>query len=503
MPRDPTSSTSPMNHDDGLATHATAVRELLLDAERQARALLLDVDHTAAAGLVRSWPAAVAAAAELWGHTGDEPTSGVAGQLLARVAEVAVSLEADLATARWPGNGTGDDRMRAIATNLTRAGELIEGNAGEAHLFSQQNSDAVRTRAAHTLYIATHAVGVALKRDGRERAFDRAFDPNRAKPRRTPGAGGRSRYEVGPGVRWADRLGAAERALGAHLRSSSPIRAQEGEQQVAAGLPRLREALAHFDIQAHRTLAATPTAGNLVLATRTEGMFLGAALTLTRAAGETGHLSQADLDPARLEHTLTHAGEAWSDLASRWSDLMPKGARVDPALAAAANQLREACRDLTHDTHNKLAPATVITHRADLTEALPVLGHYVDAATELAEATRPALRTPGLEGPARAINRRLTRDVESGRIPDIPNDLRAELVKLAGPENGQALVPEQVLTGLHVATSRAGRTSAAAANSIAAEGRSPAYREQPRALLRPEPAILAAGDLPARAQPGR
>lgn len=470
MPRDPTSSTSPMNHGHGLATHATTVRELLLDAERQARAMLLDVDHTDAPGLVRSWPAAVAAAAELWGPSGGARSGGVEGQLLDRVAEVAVSLETDLATARWPGNGTRDDRMRAIATNLTQARELIEGNAGEAHLFSQQNSDAVRTQAAHTLYMATHAVGVALRRDGRERAFDRAFDPNRAKARRTAGTVGRSRYEVGPGVRWADRLGVAERALSAHLHPSSPVRAQEDEQPVAAGLSRLREALAHFDIQAHRTLAATPTVSNLVLATRTEGMFLGAALTLTRAAGETGHLAETDLDPARLERTLTHAGEAWSDLASRWGDLMPKGARVDPALAAAASQLREACRDLTHDNHNGLAPATVIAHRTDLTEVLPVLGHYVDAATELAEATRPALRTPGLEGPARAINRRLTRDAEAGLIPDVPNDLRAELIKLAGPENRQTLVPGQVLTGLHAATSKAGRTSAGAGNAIAAVG---------------------------------
>lgn len=85
----------------------------------------------------------------------------------------------------------------------------------------------------------------------------------------------RGRYEVGPGVRWATRLGVAKRVLGNYLQPTHYTEALEHEQSApVVGLPRLWEALARFDIQAHRTHGDTPNAGNLVLATRTEGRWL-------------------------------------------------------------------------------------------------------------------------------------------------------------------------------------------------------------------------------------
>jgi len=453
-----------------LFTDMRSVGEILVDADHHARTLLLDVDAEAAPGFLRSWASTVAAAADLWDTLpGQEYAASDGHRLLERVTELAASVQADLGTARWPGNGPDDHRMLAIADNLTRAREPVTRYADELPTHRplvQKDLEAARTRVVHTLYIATHGVVVALAEDGRQRAAD----PTRTEAIRAAAATHRGLYEVGPGVRWADRLGVAERTLGAYLHPSHYAQALAHEQTApVVGLPRLREALARFDIQAHRTLVEAPDAGNLVLVTRTQGMFFGAARVLARAAAETGQLDNS-VDAERLERGLTAAGEAWSGLARRWRDLMPQGARRDPALGAAAAQLRAACRELTHD-HDQLADVTTIAQRVDRA-ALPVLARYVDAAAELAEATKPALRDPDLVAPSRADVRRLAQDIEDGLIPDNSDAMGSDLVAIAARRNRLGPVPEQLLDALDVAASKAGRASAAAANALAAGGHS-------------------------------
>lgn len=439
-----------------------SVGELLIDADYQARTLLLDAEAAAAPGLLRAWAETITAAAALWNAFPGREYAGVAGRrTIERVAELAASLQADLDTARWPGAGVGDHRMHAITDNLVRARQLVDKYGSEISPHQprvQKDLEAARTRVVHTLYIATHGVVVALNEDGRQRASD----PTRTEAIRAAAASYRGRYEVGPGVRWADRLGVAERVLGNYLQPTHYAEALQHEQTAPVeGLPRLREALARFDIQAHRTLVEAPSAGNLVLATRTEGMFFGAALVLARAAAETGHLDNTAGEPTRLEHGLTTAGEAWMGLARRWRDLMPQGARLDPALGAAAAQLRAACRELTHDG-DQLAPAAAIAQRVDLAAVLPVIAHYVDAAADLAEATRPALRDPGLVAPSRAVVRRLATDVDEGLFPDTADTIRTDLIAAAARENRLGPVPPQLLEALDSQAAKVNTLSAAA-----------------------------------------
>jgi hypothetical protein len=450
------------------AGDARSVGELLVDADYQARTLLLDAEAAAAPGLLRAWAETITAAADLWNAFPGREYAGVAGRrTIERVTELATSFQADLDTARWPGAGAGDHRMHAITDNLTRARQLVDKYGSEIAPHQprvQKDLEAARTRVVHTLYIATHGVVVALNEDGRQRASD----PTRTEAIRAAAASYRGRYEVGPGVRWADRLGVAERVLGNYLQPGHYAEALEHEQTApVVGLPRLREALARFDIQAHRTLVEAPNAGNLVLATRTEGMFFGAALVLARAAAETGHLDNAAGEATRIEHGLTTAGEAWMGLARRWRDLMPQGDRLDPALGAAAAQLRAACRELTH-TGDQLADATAIAQRVDLTAALPVIAHYVDAAAELAEATRPALRDPDLVAPSRAVVRRLATDIDEGLFPDNPDAIRTDLIAIAARENRLGPVPPQLIEALEAQAASANRASAAAAAAAGA-----------------------------------
>ena len=448
-----------------------SVGELLLDADHLARTLLLDAEAQDAPGLLRSWADTVAVAADLVNTlAGREYAAADSQRVVERVSGLAASVSADLATARWPGAGSGDHRMRAISGNLGRARELVDKYGAEIQPHVPQVANdlkAARTRVVHTLYIATHGVVVALNRDGRQRATDPT-------PTATPRAGtvsSRGRYEVGPGVRWADRLGVAERALGSYLTPGRYADALANEQSAPiVGLPRLRDALAQFDIQAHRTLVDAPNAGNMVLTTRTQGMFLGAALALARAADETGQLEPSDTDSTRLRHGVNAAGEAWMGLARRWRDLMPQGARLDPALGAAAAQLRAACRELTRDGDH-LAPAAAIAQRVDLRQTLPVIAHYLDAAAELAEATRPALRDPGLVAPIRAVVRRLAQDSEDCLYPDTVFVPDADLVSMAARGNPPIPLPERLRDALDAAASKAARASAAAATGAAATAR--------------------------------
>ncbi|WP_457108900.1 hypothetical protein [Marmoricola sp. URHA0025 HA25] len=440
-----------------------SVGELLIDADYHARTLLLDAEAAAAPGLLRSWVDTVASAVDLWNSFPGRDYAGAdARRTIERVTELATSIRADLATARWPGTGAGDHCMHAIDDNLTRARDLVDkyGEELQPHVTRvHKDLEAARTRVVHTLYIATHGVGVALREDGRQRAVN----PSRVEAVRAA-ASSRRRYEVGPGVRWADRLGVVERVLGCYLQPGHYAEALAYEQAApVVGLPRLRETLALFDIQAHRTLVEAPSPGNLVLATRTQGMFFGAALVLARAAAETGHVDQVGVGPARLEQVLSAAGEAWMSLGRRWRDLMPQGSRLDPALSAAAGQLRAACRELTHDGDRLASPAGV-AQRVDLAAAMPVIAHYVDAAAELAEATRPALRDPDLSAPTRAVVRRLTQDIEDGLLPENCNALDSGLISIAVRENRLGPVPDHLLDALHSSAADAASTSYAAAS---------------------------------------
>lgn len=443
-----------------------SVGELLVDADHHARALLLDAEAAAAPGLLRAWPATVTAAAALWDtFPGIAYAAADGRRLIERVGELATSVQADLDSSRWPAAGHGDHRMHAIADNLTRARELVDRYGAELPTHQprvHKDLEAARTRVVHALYIATHGVVVALREDGRQRAAD----PSRVEALRAAVAHYRGRYEVGPGLRWADRLGVAERVLGSYLQPGHYAEALSHEQAApVVGLPRLREALARFDIQVHRTLVEAPSPGNLVLATRTQGMFFGAALVLARAAVETGHVDQVGVDPTRLEQGLTSAGEAWMGLARRWRDLMPQGARLDPALSAAAAQLRAACRELTHDG-DQLATPNAVAQRVDLAAAIPVIAHYSDAAAELAEATRPASRDPDLVAPSRAVVRRLAQDIEDGLLPGTEEMIPSDLLAIAARENRLGPVPDQLVDALEGAATKASSSSASVASAL-------------------------------------
>lgn len=164
-----------------------SVGELLVAADHTARDLLIDVDGNDAAALLRTWSTVVSAAGQLWAAlpattgpstvTGD-PLPSTADLTMARLTVSSESLtgpagtlnekrvEAGRADRRWPGAGPHDPRLLQVADSLTRATELIAAvRTPQPPLTEPERRDvwATQARVMHTLYVGSHAVGVALR----------------------------------------------------------------------------------------------------------------------------------------------------------------------------------------------------------------------------------------------------------------------------------------------------------------------------------------------------
>jgi len=389
-----------------------SVGEMLFDVDYLARQLLIDVVGDDSAQLLRGWPEVVSAAADVWSVLPVRrfPVSGQPDKHMDRLAALAESIETSLRTG-WPGTGATDPRMSQIAETLTRAARLVERYAGEIPLerrVVRDDIDAARTRIMHGLYLTTHAVSVALHQHGRDRYFDA-----REAGRPIPLSSVQTPYAVAPTSRWIQRMAVCEKAAGDYVHGHLP-QALLGEASRPPDDPgRLQRALTAWDIQAHRTLASSPTLGNILLLTRTQALIAGAGAVLIDAAAR-ADLLRSPTTTERLLPAIGAAGRAWSNLASRWSDLTSPGTRVDGNLARAAAEVRAACRELTHDKTTTMATLDDIAVQPGLAPAATAILHALDAGSELAYIVSEQSDRPDLTGPARALSIRAHNDVEAG-----------------------------------------------------------------------------------------
>ena len=139
-------------------------------------------------------------------------------------------------------------------------------------------------------------------------------------------------------------------------------------------------------------------------------------MVLVDAAATAGILEPSD----RLVPSIAEAGRSWSNLASRWGDLAPPGARLDAPLARAAAEVRAAFRQITHNT-TTLATPEVIATRAGLPQASAATLRAIEAGSELAHVVAEKADAPNLTGPARALSRRAHNDVEAGLATPQPD----------------------------------------------------------------------------------
>lgn len=386
-----------------------SIGEMLFDVDYLARQLLIDVDGDDAGTLLRSWPTMVAAAEDLWASLpGRRPGVDERDRPMTSLAAQAATIEASL-TGRtaWPGQGPTNPRLDQMTQTLVNAAALVRLYGAEIPLEqsdAHRDLEAARTRIMHGLYLTAHAVNVALHDNGRDRVNDARESGSRARL-----AQHHSPYAVAPIGAWLDRMTACENTAHSYL-SDQFTQALAGEAVRPVEDPsRLFQALANWDIQAHRALVRQLEPSNILLITRTQSLIAGASMVLVDAAATAGILEPSD----RLVPAIANAGYSWSNLASRWGDLAPPGARIQEPLARAAAEVRAAYRQITHDT-TTLASPEVIAERPGLPQAVTATLRAVEASSELAVVVAERADNPNLIGPARALSRRAHNDVESG-----------------------------------------------------------------------------------------
>ncbi|WP_137122043.1 hypothetical protein [Segeticoccus rhizosphaerae] len=421
-----------------------SVGELLMDADAQARQLLMHTGGDDAPALMRTWGEVVQNASDLWAAFPRELLSGPdAGSTMRRLEAMSQTLHHAQLRQIWPGPGPSHERLLAIADNLARATELVDRYRGEVRPTTpavRADLAAARMRVMHTLYVGSHAVGVAVQQHHRD--LQDTFG-KKGSPKQQFGISRNSRQHAARQAaarRAADHLAAFEQLAGAVIgRRFGDVLAGE-HQTPASDTSRLGQAVASLDIQSHRVLAATPMAANLHLSAATQAGMAHAGLVILAAASSTGQLDPSHR--ARLVPALESSGQAWHRLADQWADMLAPGDRADPSLRRAAGEMRAAVYEVAMDKTG-WATAEVISQRVDLAEAAATVQMAVAAAVEAAGVHQDvAVRDQSLTGPARTMAARTREldgadrqlpwvnpaDLHANRVVALPAPLRQELV---------------------------------------------------------------------------
>jgi hypothetical protein len=380
-----------------------SVGELLLESDHIARAILMDVDEMDAAMMVRTWGEVVQAAGELWQALPPvTPPQPLTGEHLPDSADLAIqqlaaTSEAMHRTGRgraWPGDGPADECLLRIAESFTRAADLISRHTTPSPPLSEperRDLRAARTRIMHTLYIGSHGVAVAVGRRARELEMKMAA---------------RGALTTGDSLRQARaahaRLTAFEQHAGAVVKGTYP-RELAGEHREPPAASRLAQALAAWDVQAHRTLIGEVNTADLMLTARTQSLVLAACNTLTRVAADFGQLDRQQYI-TRLSPAVETSQERWETMARLWKDLTPPHSRrVDTDLARAALETRAAVHELISDG-TTIAHTSAIAQRTDVSRIGQLTRQVLATNVDLAHATHDAATNPELTGAARSVN---------------------------------------------------------------------------------------------------
>lgn len=459
-----------------------SVGELLLESDHTARAILMDVDKMDAATMLRTWGEVVQAAGELWQALPPvTPPQPFTGDHLPDSADLAIQqlqamTEALHRTGRgrnWPGDGPTDERLMRIAESFARAADLISRHATPSPPLSepeQRDWQAARTRIMHTLYIGSHGVAVAVGRRVRELEMKMTT---------------RGGLTTGDSLRQARaahaRLTAFEQHAGAVVKGTYPHELA-GEHREPPAASRLAQALATWDVQAHRTLTDRVNTADLMLTARTQSLVLAACNTLTRVAADFGQLDRQQY-MTRLSPAMETSQERWETMARLWKDLTPPHSRrADTDLVRAALETRAAVHELISDG-TTIAHTSAIAQRTDLSRIGRLTQQVLTTNLDLAHAAQNAAINPELTGAARAVNmlaiatRRhdprdaqtiddsplaawvTPRDLLRNRAVPLPDHVRFDLTAAAGSLVDTNMTAMSAAASLHPVSAHASQTT--------------------------------------------
>lgn len=371
-----------------------SVGKLLHEADRTGRQLLFDATGHDAAALLRTWGEVVDAAADLWRAFPQSPLADDPGlSVVDRLQELATRLHRVQLGWGWPGEGAADERLLRMAETFTRAAELVHRYGNETRPTSGAawaDLAAARMLTMHGLYVTSHAIGVAVREHRTTLQHDHA--------------GSHGPDTVARSTQTLARLATFEQTAAAYVGGHFAATAA-GEVDPRPDGRRLREALTHWDTQAHRSLTASPTPANLQLATRMQAMVATATAAITHAGVATGAVQSHQYDD-RLAPALDVSQQAWNGAARGWQRLNTPSGRPDADLARAGNELCAALREITDDK-TAWAPPQLMGARVDLAAAAGDLQQALVGAVELAGLTREIAAEHRLTGPAQAVARLL------------------------------------------------------------------------------------------------
>jgi hypothetical protein len=149
--------------------------------------------------------------------------------------------------------------------------------------------------------------------------------------------------------------------------------------------------------QLARVPAANPDSADLVRVARVQALIASTTSIVTEAAATTGHIDPDLLQ--RLAPTLEANQVAWSHLAKRWGELTSPASRTNPALVAAASEVRAAIA-ATATTQNGWATPDQLASRVDLVNTVKTLHLSMIASVDIAHvALDTAADHPGLPLP--------------------------------------------------------------------------------------------------------
>jgi hypothetical protein len=463
------------------AQDGRSVGELLLDVDFTIRQVLMDAAGNDAPAMLRTWGEVVQSAAELWAtlpqSVGGAP-SPIDGATMARLEAMSQGMHRTQIRQGWPGDGPADERLLHVAETLTRAGDLIGHRGGHIRPVDpdvRADLDAARMRIMHTLYVGAHSVGVATRQHVAE-----VQASTRGKPSQESRGVPRGQDAI-------NRLAAFEQLAGAYVGNGFALAAGGEQVRGPYGADRLQQALIGWDIQAHRTLATSPTAANMLLASRTQAGIATAASAMLHAGACTGYVDRNAYDQ-RLAPTLDVTQRAWTHVATRWAEMTSPADRTDPDLVHAAGELRAAVREVAHDKTTWARPQ-VMAARVDLIEAGQYLQQALSAAVDVAAVIRDvAAHDPSLTGPARAMSHRATADIDQAADPGLRG---ADVVWVSPVEvlaSRVVPIPEPVRAGLvgaidTLVQSASSAMSAAAFLDRVTQGGPPTSGQEPSAPI--------------------
>ena len=201
----------------------------------------------------------------------------------------------------------------------------------------------------------------------------------------------------------------------------------------------------------------------------------------------------------RVLSVIGRATAAWGQLGSRWHDLTRPSDRLDPALAAAAAEVRAAYRELTHDVTTQ-ARLKVIATRPGLARGFAASLDALEVASELANVVAEQADRNDLTGPARALSHRATNDIEAGLATVGPDDDQAWVSPADIFAKRLVALPAPVAEGLTRGSAQVVQDAASAASAVRgtyqgqtvdfAEVASPAWRRSPEAPRLTAPTVF-------------